>query len=126
MDAVVDLLEILEDTSSVADPVEVVVFRNDRDAVHYKLRWGNALYLIDNIWTIPPGTSAISWIAENAPDSDRGEWVSVWFPSAKRRERFWSALMQATATLAPDDGSIPKSDDETRPHGAVSSLSSPE
>ena len=99
LDAAVDLLEILEDTSSVADPVEVVVFTNDRDAVHYRLRWGNARHLIDNIWTIPPGTSANSWIAQNAPDSDLGEWASVWFPTAKRRERFWSALMQASGMM---------------------------
>ena len=94
LDAAVDLLEILEDTSSVVDPIDVVVFRNDRDAVHYQLGWGNARHLIDTVWTIPPGTSANSWIAQNAPDSDLGEWASVWFPTAKHRERFWSALIR--------------------------------
>lgn len=56
--------------------------------------------MIESIWTIPPGNGARSWIAEYAVDSDFGEWVAVWFPSEKHKERFWSALVRATATMA--------------------------
>lgn len=70
----VDLLELLGDFNSEAVPMAVVEFKNDNDAIHYRLRWEDAYHLADTVWTIPPGTSAISWIAENSPDSDLGEW----------------------------------------------------
>jgi hypothetical protein len=103
LDAAVDLLEILEDTSSVVDPVEVVVFRNDLDAIHYRLRWTKARRLIDTVWTSPPGTSANVWVAENVPDSDIQEWARLWFMVPEARSRFVSALMQATATMVGPD-----------------------
>jgi hypothetical protein len=92
-DVAVDVLEFLNDTSSEAVPIEVVEFTNDNAQAHFRLRWDNASHLIENVWTIPMGASP--WIAENAPDSELGEWVSVWFPNEKRRDRFFSALIQA-------------------------------
>lgn len=108
LDTAVDLLEILMDTSSVVELIEVVVFGNDRDAMHYRLRWTKARRLIDTVWTIPPGTSAISWIAQNVPDSVVREWARACFMTPEARSRFVGALMQETATtVVPDPTATP-------------------